>query len=78
MATILDSTLNLIDTAIGPVGVKEDTLVNFDIDDFVHNTVRSQAIFLQLLNKIRTADSELAENRFPVSLGGESVGGFKI
>jgi len=77
MATLLETTLNLIDTAIGPVGVKEDILVDFDIDDFVHDTIRSQGIFLQLINRVKTADSRFAANRFPVSVGGESVGGYK-
>ena len=76
MAKITSSTSNLVDTAIGPVAVVNIFTTNYDIDDFVHSTVRSQGIKLQLINKVQTADPRLAKDRPPVNLDGNVIGGF--
>ena len=76
MATTVISATNLVDSAIGPVSVTVAELNNFDIDDFVHTTVRAECIKLQLINKIQTADPSLATDRPPVTIDGNTIGGF--
>ena len=51
MATVLDSSFNLIDSAVGPLGVQKFVYQDFDIDDFTHNQVLglAQEPLLQLL-----------------------------
>jgi hypothetical protein len=76
MATVAHVTTNLVDTAIGPVAVSDSLVDGFDVDDLVHSIVRAQAIKLQLIQKVRTADPRLAKNRPPVNLDGNAIGGF--
>jgi len=67
---------NLIDTAIGAVWVNRSVAVGFDIDDFVSTTVKNTAISVKLYNLAGTVDTQLAQNRRIVSIGGATVGGF--
>lgn len=76
MAKILDSTTFLTDTAIGPFATTITTLEGYDIDDFVHTTVKSQGIRLQLLYRVINADTRLTDNRPRVEVDGISVGGY--
>jgi len=76
MANIVTTTTSLVDTGIGPVSVINSVVDNFDIDDFVHSTVRAQCIKLQLINAIQTADPTLATNRPPLNLDNNTIGGF--
>jgi hypothetical protein len=73
---IISKTSNLIDSAIGPVTLAASTLSDFDIDDYVHTTVRSQAIKNTVVYQASVADPRLADNRTPVDLEGITLGGF--
>ena len=76
MGIIKTTSTYLVDTGIGPVSVTNSEIENYDIDDFVHSTVRSQCITLQLINAIQVADPALAKNRPPLNLNGHTIGGF--
>lgn len=76
MSTVVTSATNLVDTAIGPVSVTNMLVNNFDIDDFVHTTVISQCIKLQLINAIQTASPSLAKGRPPLKIDNNIIGGF--
>ena len=73
---VIDTVSNLVDTAIGPVAVTISTVQGFDIDDYVHSTVRAQGIKLQIMQAARTADPRLAKNRPPIDLDGVTLGGY--
>jgi hypothetical protein len=70
------TSFNLIDSAIGPMGVQSTTYINFDIDDYVHTTVLSQAVLLKTILAAKNADPALASSRPPVNLEGTTLGGF--
>ena len=74
--TTTDTLVNLVDLAIGTVQVTSSIIQNFDIDAFVHTTVRSQCITLQMIYAAQTADSTLTANRPPVSIQGTTAGGY--
>ena len=74
--TIVSESTHLVDSAIGPLAVTEKELTGFDIDDYVHTTVRSQAILLRMKEKAGTADPAFAADRPPVDIEDVSVGGF--
>jgi len=76
MATVVSSTTSLVDTGIGPVSVTSAVVNNFDIDDFVHATVRAQCIKLQLINAIQVADPTLAKDRPPLNIDNNIIGGY--
>lgn len=76
MAEITETSTHLIDTAVGPLSVTDSTFVRFDVDDFVHSTVRAQAIKLRMMIAASQANSKLAKDRPPVDLDGVTVGGF--
>jgi hypothetical protein len=76
MATVVSTTTSLVDSGIGPLSVTNSLQSNFDIDDFVHTTVRSQCIQLQLINAIQTADPTLAAERPPLNINNNIIGGY--
>lgn len=73
---IIETSSNLIDTAIGPVTHTASLVSDFDIDDYVHTTVRAQGIKMMLVRKASTSDARLAAGRTPVEINDVSVGGF--
>lgn len=76
MAAELSSTVSLTDIAIGPLAVKEQILVDFDIDDLVHYLALDQAEKMKLYTRAKNADPDLARDRVPVVVGDVAVGGF--
>lgn len=75
--TVINSDTHLIDSAIGPLAVTTSTVEGFDIDDYVHSTVRDMAFRLQVQRIARQVNPQLAKNRMPVTLDdGTIVGGF--
>lgn len=74
-AQSVSSSINLIDSAVGPLGVTKTVFQNFDIDDFVHNQVIGQALQLRLIFAAATANSTLAQNRPPINIEGTTLGG---
>jgi hypothetical protein len=76
MAQLTETSTHLIDTAIGPLSVTDSTYLRFDIDDFVHSTVRAQAIKLRVIFSTAQANPKLAKDRPPVDIEGVTVGGF--
>ena len=77
MAVEKKSTEHIIDTAIGPMSVKQTTVVGFDIDNFVQGTVDSQATYLRMLLLMDNAKPTFTKDRPPVRLGGKEVGGYE-
>jgi len=66
---------SVVDSGIGPIYVTETQYQDYDIDDFVHNSALSKALYLQMLNKAQVTDPDLAVGRPPVDLGGVTLGG---
>lgn len=78
MANEISSTLSVMDTAVGPVAIKEAIVDNYDIEDFIHDVLINHAEKLSLYQKALRADKTIAENRTPVVVGDVSVGGFSV
>lgn len=78
MAREISSTLSVMDTAVGPVAIKESVVDNYDIEDFIHDVLIDHAEKLSLYQKATRADKDLAENRTPVAVGDANVGGFNV
>lgn len=76
MAEVLDQKTSLLDSAVGPVAVTTTKFKNFDIDDYVSLSVKSKAEYLRLLNKATQVDPLEARNRPPVTVGGNTLGGY--
>ncbi len=76
MAKLVDSKQSMLDSAIGPVIVTTEKYTGFDVDDFVHTTVLSQATKLQLKRLAQNADPELANNRDRVQIDDVEAGGY--
>ena len=76
MSTEISSILSILDCAVGPVAVKETTVTDFDIDDFVHLVNTEHGEKLNLYQKATRANTDLAVNRIPVDIGDVSMGGF--
>jgi len=66
----------ILDSAIGPLGVRQATIIGFDIDDYVHSITIAQAIQLNLIRSIQNADTGLAQDRPPMNIEGNVVGGY--
>jgi hypothetical protein len=66
----------LIDSAIGPVSVTQSAVEEFDIDDYTHSTVISQAVRIQMKLRASNVDTRFTDNRLPVDIEGVQVGGF--
>jgi hypothetical protein len=73
---VTNVTTTIVDTAIGPVTVVSSDVVDFDVDDLVHTTVRAQAIKLQVVRAAKLADPTLAKNRVPINIDGTTLGGY--
>lgn len=76
MISVISQSTNLVDSAIGPLAVTETEVAGFDIDDYVHTTVRAQALLLRMKERASTADPVFAKDRDPVDIEDVSVGGF--
>lgn len=77
MASVeITSTSSVIDSALGPFVVESRAIQGFDIEEHVRTTIESQAIYLQMREKIRTVDPQYTKNRTPVIVGDTAVGGF--
>lgn len=76
MSTVLSTSFNLLDSAIGPLGVQKIVHQNFDIDDYVHTTVIGQAVHLRTIDQISKVNQTLAKNRPPMNIEGAAAGGF--
>lgn len=76
MGQVVNSTVGIADSGIGPLSVTVSTVENFDIDDFVHSVVRAQCITLQLVNAIQQANPTLAADRPPLNINGNTIGGY--
>jgi hypothetical protein len=76
MATELSSTVTILDIATGPVAIKESTVEEFDIEDFVSLATTEFAEKVKLYQKALRADPEFTSQRTPVIIGGKILGGF--
>lgn len=76
MATETDVTESVLDSAIGPLKVRQSKITGFDIDNFVSTTVDSQATHLRMLYLMDTADPRFTKDRPPVRLADKEVGGY--
>lgn len=76
MAKLIDSKQSMLDSAIGPVIVTTESYTGFDVDDFVHTTIISQATKLQMKRLASNADPELATNRDRVQIDDVEAGGY--
>lgn len=76
MIAVENESQELVDSAIGPLQVRSSEAVAYDIDDYVHTTLRSQALKLQLMRYAATANKTLAKNRMPINIEGISLGGY--
>ena len=76
MATLKDTKQSMLDSAIGPVIITTNTYTGFDVDDFTHTTLISQAVKLQLKRLAENANPELANNRDRVIIDNVEAGGY--
>ena len=76
MATTLSESTNLVDSAIGPLAVREQVVEGYDIDDHVHSTARAQALQLRLKYRAQLADQRFTGDRPPIDIEDVQVGGY--
>lgn len=76
MPTIEKEETSLVDTAVGPIVVKDATYSEYDIDDFVHDVTLAQGAQLNLYNAATNVDERFTSDRLPVNVGDKKVGGF--
>lgn len=76
MAKLVDSKQSMLDSAIGPVMVTTESYTGFDVDDFVHTTVVSQATKLRMKRMASNANPDLANNRDRVLIDDIEAGGY--
>ena len=74
---VLSTQTHLVDTAVGPVSVVSQEVVGYDVDDYVHSSVREIAQRLRLYKAAIDADDSLSSGRIPVQVGNIRVGGFR-
>lgn len=76
MATVVNESTVLVDSAVGPLQVNLKEVAAFDIDDYVHMTLRSEAMRVQLKRRALSVNTKLAANRPPINIEEASAGGF--
>jgi hypothetical protein len=76
MATELERTEEIVDSAVGALSVVQTTATGLDIDDFVSSAVVSQATYMQMVTLVNKVDPRYVKGRTKVTFDGVSVGGY--